>query len=78
MWPHYGWQFAGPWFFAPLLMVVILGLVVWGIVIVARGRHHHPWNEAGSESAIDILKKRYASGEITKEEFEAKRKDILG
>lgn len=28
------------------------------------------------ESALDILKKRYAQGEITREEFEAMKKDL--
>jgi len=30
-----------------------------------------------TESAIEILKKRYASGEISKEEFEEKKKDLV-
>jgi len=28
------------------------------------------------ENAVDILKKRYARGEITKEEFESMKKDL--
>lgn len=30
-----------------------------------------------SESALEILKKRYAHGEINKQEFDEKRKDLL-
>ena len=31
-----------------------------------------------NESATEILKKRYAKGEITKEEYESMKKDIEG
>jgi putative membrane protein len=31
----------------------------------------------GPESALEVLKKRYARGEISKEEFEEKKKDLI-
>ena len=30
-----------------------------------------------AESALEILKKRYARGEISKEEFEERKKDLI-
>jgi len=60
-----------------LLWLVFLGL---GIVVLARlvARETRPANGGGgaAETALDILKKRYARGEIDKPEFDAKRKDL--
>ncbi len=59
----------------------ILGLIFWilviiGLVLLIR----YLWESGGAkreqESALEILKKRYARGEISKEEYEEKKKDL--
>ena len=62
----------------PIIMLVAVLFVVY--LIFGRGGFRPPWynNDCPNpESALDILKKRYAKGEITKEEFEQMKKDIL-
>ena len=64
--------------FMGLFWIVLLGLLVWFIVAGTRGTHHSGIHHSGGhyETALDILKKKYASGEIDKAEFEEKKKDI--
>lgn len=57
-------------------------MVLWWIIIIAAVivliRYLAPANSRPNEkSALDILKERYARGEIGKEEFEEKKRDIL-
>ncbi len=51
----------------------IIALIVWGITRLTRsdGRQHH------RHDALDIAEERYASGEITREEYQRIRKDVL-
>ena len=58
-----------------LMMLVFWGLVIWGIVVgirwlVRQGRDERP------DHALEILRERYARGEIGKEEFETRRRDL--
>ncbi|MGE5219774.1 MAG: SHOCT domain-containing protein [Chloroflexota bacterium] len=67
----------GAWGIGMMLMM----LVFWALVIVAvvfgmrwlvgQGK------ETRSNSALEILRQRYAHGEINKEEFESKKKDLI-
>ena len=84
MHPDYVWW--GPmWFFPmvmPIIMIVVLLLCLY--FLFGRGGIRPPWHNADRhyspsrdlESPLDILKNRYAKGEITKDEFEHMKKDI--
>ncbi len=65
------WTLFGMIFWIVLIVGVVL-LVIWFIQRAAGGG-----TSKTGESALEILKKRYARGEISKEEFEEKKRDIL-
>lgn len=67
-WGGYGMVFTMVFWVA-----VIIGLVFLIKWVVEQSRRPNVFEE---ESALDILKKRYARGEIEREEFEQKKKDL--
>ncbi len=69
----------GGWY-GSLFGLLILGVFVWLVIYLvgqARNRNVGSTNIDKSETAMEILKRRYAKGEITKEEFEQMKKEIL-
>ena len=62
------------WFGGGIMMLAFWALFI--IFIVWMVREVSGKNGYSSSKAIDILKERYAKGEINKEEFEAKKKDL--
>jgi len=58
--------------FGFIFMLLFWGLVIWLIVTLINASQS---NKNGLDS-LTILKKRYASGEITKKEFESMKKEI--
>ncbi len=79
-WSGQGWGMMGGGFglgwFMPILMLIFWGLAIWGVIALVRGVEK-PGSSPPAESALEILKKRYARGEISKEEYEAKKKDLV-
>ena len=77
---HFWW---GGWWMFPMIMPIVFLIIAMIVLylIFGRERFKPPWWDRypgrESESALDILKKRYAKGEITKEEFEQMKKDLL-
>ena len=71
---HYGWGGMG----MGIGMLLFWGLLIALIVVLLRST----WSAGAcgkreeGKSALDILKERYARGEIGKEEFEQKKRDL--
>lgn len=69
-------------FLCVLFWVAVVSLVVYMVKRhggMCHGKHcgHGGHKELGGQSALDILKERYAKGEIEKKEFEEKKKDLM-
>lgn len=59
-----------------LLWVVVLGAIVWAVVAAARsGRQSNP-GLPRSESPLDVLQRRYAAGEINREQLEEMKRNL--
>ncbi len=66
--------------FGPLFMVLFWVLIIVLIVLLIRwllsSNHLKATGAPQADSALEILRQRYVRGEINKEEFDAKKKDL--
>jgi putative membrane protein len=83
--PRYGWGYGGmmgPWMMGGVGMVggllfvlLVIGGVVWLVQAAGRGGGG-PSGGPRVESPLDILKRRYAGGEITKDQYEEMKREL--
>lgn len=75
-----------PWFWGWGILWMVMMTASWLLILLALVLTVRWLWQAGSgtksvqppeDSALEILKKRYARGEIGKEEFEAKKRELL-
>ena len=74
---HPMWGIWGVWGIGMMLMMLVFwGVVIAGIVLGFRWLVSQGRESRATDPALEILRQRYARGDITKEEFEAKKKDL--
>jgi len=62
--------------FGMIFMILFWGLVIIGVFYLVKMLTGSEKTGDSGESAEEILRKRYASGEISAEEFERMKKDL--
>ncbi len=67
----HGWGM-GWWWIIGLIIVIA---VIW--IVVKTTNQNAGSAQSSGKSALDILKERYAKGEIDKQEFEERKRDLM-
>ncbi len=68
----YGWGMGFGWLFMAIFLILLILCVIYLAKLISGPRMR---NEK-DETPLQILKKRYAKGEITRDEYEAIKKDL--
>ncbi len=79
MWGYYGpntawmgWSMA----LSALFWIALLGVIVWGITRLVGGRNRSTFQTPPPLTAEEILRQRYARGEIDAQTYEAMRERL--
>ncbi|HKI97829.1 MAG TPA: SHOCT domain-containing protein [bacterium] len=62
--------------FGWIVPLVVIGLAVWAVIVISRSRGGGGGGGGSSDPALDILKERYAKGELDDETFQRMRKEL--
>lgn len=69
-----GMGFSMGWF-GLIFWIAVIALVIWGIKAISENRSRNE-SRSGGDRALEILKERYARGEIERDEFETRKRDL--
>ncbi len=73
-WDHMMGPYGYGGMFMWLILIVLVAVIIY--FVIERSRGNGAGGGATDETPVEILKKRYAKGEITKEEFERMKNEI--
>jgi putative membrane protein len=68
--------FMGGMWFGWIFWIVIIAIIVWAILRFTQKPTYSNSHKQVDKSPLDILKERYAKGEITKEDFDKMKNDL--
>lgn len=74
MFSDLGFMGMGGGFMGGVFMILFWVLMVIGIIYLVK---YLSQNQRQNKTSLDILKERYAKGEIDKDEFEKRKKDLI-
>ena len=81
-WMHGGWGWGWGWMSLMMAMMVLFwGAVIVGIVWLIRGTGSPPRareQDVSRETPVEILDRRFAEGEISEEDYRARREVLAG
>lgn len=74
----YGWNGSGTWWMVlmPLLWIALIGLIVWAVVRLVRPGPRPPGDAVQRDTALDILDRRYAAGDIDTDAYLQRRAQL--
>lgn len=64
MW--FGWIFG----------LIFIGLIIWAVIAIVNKNQNSNQSLPSGETPLDILKRRYARGEITKDKFDEMKRNL--
>jgi len=78
---RWGWGWGGGygspfWWLGPVLMALFWIAVLGGIVVLIRQMVRRDRGQDRDDTALQILQRRYARGEISKEQYEEMRREL--
>lgn len=79
MYGYGGWQSMG-WtmLFGGIFGIAVLAIIIVAVARLARSSSSNNQGMARRPAGLETLEERYARGEINREEYLAKKRDILG